>query len=308
MTLTGSAFTFNKKLWSIFLMNATLSAKLLLIAGIAIHTTTAYAQPSDNNNNNTDSSEVSAMNESVNLQNETTEQTTKQSTPQQQNDEVEVQRQKAEAELEAMLERERQLEAANEAEEAKIIEESNTQTETIIEPASDVVDVVKDIESKAEQLPEQVEALATEVVPEPLPAEPLTDTAAADEELDTMMTELSSTEQNASSFNVSSETTSTPYNFERPPLGSGDIFIPVTGDARVFAEFVDKLPAVVNYYTRLSELEVIEFYSESFGEPVSQERKRERLTVTYLSGDISTRVVISEQDEQQQVDVIQESF
>lgn len=225
MTLTGSAFTFNKKLWSIFLMNATLSAKLLLIAGIAIHTTTANAQPSDNNNNNTDSSEVSAMKESVNQQNETTEQA--------------------------------------------------------IKPASDVL---TDIENNVEPLAEKVE------------------------ELDSMMTELSDAEQNPSSFNVSSETTSTSYNFERPPLGSGDIFIPVVADARVFAEFIDKLPAVVNYYTRFSELAVIEFYSESFGEPVSQERKRERLTVTYLLGDISTRVVISEQNEQQQVDVIQESF
>jgi len=299
LTLTGSAFTFNKKLWSIFLMNATLSAKLLLIAGIAIHTTTANAQPSDNNNNNTDSSAVSAMNESVNLPNETTEQSTKQAI-QQQSDEVEVQRQKAEAELEAMLERERQLEAANEAEEAKIIEESNIQTDTTIEPASDVVaDAVKDIERNSEEL-------ATKVISEPLFTESLTDTAVEDKVLDTMMAELSGTEQSSSSFNVSNESTSTPYNFERTPLGSGDIFIPVAGDARVFAEFVDKLPAVVNYYTRLSELEVVDFYSESFGEPISQERKRERLTVTYLLGDISTRVVISEQDEQQQVDVIQE--
>jgi len=120
-----------------------------------------------------------------------------------------------------------------------------------------------------------------------------------------MMTDLSGT-NHSPSFNVSDENSSTPYNFERPPLGEGGVSIPVVNDARVFAEFIDKFPAVVNYYTRLTEQEIINFYSESFGEPISQERKRERLTVYYLLGGISTRVVISEQDNQQQVDVIQE--
>jgi len=72
-------------------MNATLSAKLLLIAGIAIQSTSVNAQTSDNKNNKTNNTSVLATNEKVNAS--------------------DVKRQNAEAELEAMLERERQREA-----------------------------------------------------------------------------------------------------------------------------------------------------------------------------------------------------
>lgn len=97
------------------------------------------------------------------------------------------------------------------------------------------------------------------------------------------------------------------YNFIRPIPEEGDVFIPVLSDAKVFAEFIDELPAVVNFFTMASEDEIIAFYSDNYGEPVEQERKRGRLNVTYYLEDISTRIVISEQDNRRQVDVLQEN-
>ncbi|WP_448211135.1 hypothetical protein [Colwellia sp. MEBiC06753] len=97
------------------------------------------------------------------------------------------------------------------------------------------------------------------------------------------------------------------YNFERPVQQTGDISIPVLTDAKVFAEFTDQLPAVVNFYTHATEDEVIAFYANYYGEPVDEQRKRGRLTVIYYHNDIATRVVISEQDNYRQVDVLQEN-
>ena len=95
------------------------------------------------------------------------------------------------------------------------------------------------------------------------------------------------------------------FKFQRPP-SEGDLYIPVLDDARVFAEYIDKLPAVVNYFTMAPENEVISFYQQVFGDIIVQERKRGRLTLSFISDTYATRVVISEQDDRRQVDVIQE--
>jgi hypothetical protein len=85
------------------------------------------------------------------------------------------------------------------------------------------------------------------------------------------------------------------------------IEIPTLDNARIFAEFKDRMPAVVNYFTKSSEQEVIEFYQGEFGEPTNKERKRDRLTLSYQVEKKSIRVVISEQNKVRQVDVIVES-
>lgn len=112
--------------------------------------------------------------------------------------------------------------------------------------------------------------------------------------------------EEALGLDESGDTNSNAYNFERPLPNEGDVYIPVLDDAKVFAEFIDSLPAVVNFYTYATEDEIIAFYSENYGEPVEQERKRGRLTIIYYLEDIATRVVISEQDNYRQVDVLQE--
>ena len=90
-------------------------------------------------------------------------------------------------------------------------------------------------------------------------------------------------------------------------INNGVIDIPVLADAQVFAEFSDALPAVINYFTKSTEAQVIDFYQQAFGEAQSQERKRGRLTLMYQEGEEAMRVVISQQNNKRQVDVIIES-
>ncbi|KGJ92918.1 hypothetical protein [Colwellia psychrerythraea] len=90
-------------------------------------------------------------------------------------------------------------------------------------------------------------------------------------------------------------------------INNGVIDIPILENAQVFAEFTDKLPAVINYFTQSSEMTVIDFYQQTFGEPYSQDRKRGRLTLQYQQGEEVMRVVISQQNKKRQVDVIIEN-
>lgn len=90
-------------------------------------------------------------------------------------------------------------------------------------------------------------------------------------------------------------------------INNGVIDIPILENAQVFAEFTDKLPAVINYFTQSSEMTVIDFYQQAFGEPYSQDRKRGRLTLHYQEGEEVMRVVISQQNKKRQVDVIIEN-
>ncbi|TMM42681.1 hypothetical protein FCS21_13670 [Colwellia ponticola] len=92
-----------------------------------------------------------------------------------------------------------------------------------------------------------------------------------------------------------------------PPINNGLIHLPVVDDAQIFAEFSDALPAIVNYFTRLTEAEIIDFYQQEFGSAYSQERKRDRLTLKYQKNDEKIRVVISPQNRKRQVDVMIES-
>ncbi|WP_440876094.1 hypothetical protein [Thalassotalea sp. PLHSN55] len=85
------------------------------------------------------------------------------------------------------------------------------------------------------------------------------------------------------------------------------INIPKVPDAEVFAEFTDKLPAVVNYFSSESEQAIISFYQAVYGEAISSDRKRGRLTLYFSNNEIVTRVVISQQNNKRQVDVLVEN-
>lgn len=81
-------------------------------------------------------------------------------------------------------------------------------------------------------------------------------------------------------------------------------YIPVIENAHVFANLTDALPAVINYFTQASEDEIINFYQNHFGEALSQERMRGRLTIRYQQNQQYMRVVISTQGSKRQVDVL----
>lgn len=80
--------------------------------------------------------------------------------------------------------------------------------------------------------------------------------------------------------------------------------IPVIDNAQVFADFTDSMPAVLNYFTSATEEDIIDFYKQNFDEPISQEKKRERLTLTFQKEKQTIRVIISQQNNKRQVDVI----
>ena len=68
------------------------------------------------------------------------------------------------------------------------------------------------------------------------------------------------------------------------------------------------MPAVVNYFTKKTEEEIIAFYQKEYGEPLQQERKRGRLTLNFSQETNNIRVVISQQNSVRQVDVIIENI
>lgn len=82
--------------------------------------------------------------------------------------------------------------------------------------------------------------------------------------------------------------------------------LPRVNDAQVFAEFVDRYPAVLNYFSNLEEAEIIAFYEAQYGKVISKELKRNRLTLFFMDEATRIRVVISQQNNKRQVDVLSE--
>lgn len=75
-------------------------------------------------------------------------------------------------------------------------------------------------------------------------------------------------------------------------------------NAQVFAEFNDKLPAVLNYFTQSSEEDVIEFYENAYGNIVERNAFAGRSTLYFVHNEKQIRVVISTQDNKRQVDIL----
>ncbi|PHR85380.1 MAG: hypothetical protein COA59_03245 [Colwellia sp.] len=94
------------------------------------------------------------------------------------------------------------------------------------------------------------------------------------------------------------------YALESNEANTNSVIIPVIANAQVFANFTNELPAVLNYFTRATEEQIIDFYQQQYSGFLSQERKRGRLTLTYQQEKHSIRVVISQQNKKRQVDVI----
>ncbi|WP_206485488.1 hypothetical protein [Thalassotalea sp. G2M2-11] len=80
--------------------------------------------------------------------------------------------------------------------------------------------------------------------------------------------------------------------------------IPALDDAKLFAQYTDELPAVINYFTQQNEQAIIEFYQQHFGEAISNEMKRGRLTLHFNTKNGDLRVVISQQGKRYQVDAL----
>jgi len=84
--------------------------------------------------------------------------------------------------------------------------------------------------------------------------------------------------------------------------------IPVMDDAIIFADFNDKTPAVINYFTSTTVADITGFYKIAYGEISYQEAKRGRLTLAFHPDNLIIRVIISQQNNKRQVDVIVNTF
>jgi len=83
-----------------------------------------------------------------------------------------------------------------------------------------------------------------------------------------------------------------------------EVEIPLTADAKVFAKFIDEYPAVVNYFSKASEQEIIEFYTSKFGQPLETIKEKDRTRVIFMDNDKVATVIVSQQGNAQQVDVL----
>lgn len=82
------------------------------------------------------------------------------------------------------------------------------------------------------------------------------------------------------------------------------VVIPKMKHAQVFAQFDDKMPAVLNYFTKSTEQEVVNFYKNAYGDILEQNKKRGRLTLYFAKDNQKVRVVVSTQNNKRQVDIL----
>ncbi len=82
--------------------------------------------------------------------------------------------------------------------------------------------------------------------------------------------------------------------------------IPLLEDAQVFADFKDKYPVMLNYFTQSSFTEVETFYNQQFGGPIYQQTRYGRLELTYSHMNNKVRVIVAEQNNKREVDIIVE--
>lgn len=92
-------------------------------------------------------------------------------------------------------------------------------------------------------------------------------------------------------FNVAADTTS-------------HIDIAVIEGAKIFAEYLEDTPAIVNYFSQASEQDIIDFYQNRYGTANRTDTKRGRLTLYFTVDDSELRVIISKQGKSHQVDAM----
>ncbi|XPF95624.1 hypothetical protein ACM9HF_06315 [Colwellia sp. RE-S-Sl-9] len=82
------------------------------------------------------------------------------------------------------------------------------------------------------------------------------------------------------------------------------VTIEVMNDAKIFAQFDDEVPAVINYFTKNNETSIVDFYEENYGQAISSSRKKGRLEKSFIKDNYNIKIIISEQDNFRQVDVL----
>lgn len=79
---------------------------------------------------------------------------------------------------------------------------------------------------------------------------------------------------------------------------------PKADDAREFARLDDKLPAILSYFSQYSQAELAELYRQAFGAPANESSRYGQLELLFIQPSERIRVVISSQQQWQQVDLM----
>ena len=79
---------------------------------------------------------------------------------------------------------------------------------------------------------------------------------------------------------------------------------PKADDAREFARLDDKLPAILSYFSRQNQDELAQLYRQAFGAPAQELSRYGQLELHFIQPPHRIRVIISSQQEWQQVDLM----
>ena len=89
------------------------------------------------------------------------------------------------------------------------------------------------------------------------------------------------------------------------PLAAEEFYqIPLVNDAREFARLDQKLPAVLSYFSQLSETELRDFYLQQLGQPDNEQILYGRQHLYFTLNGQKVRIHISSRDDWRQVDIM----
>lgn len=79
---------------------------------------------------------------------------------------------------------------------------------------------------------------------------------------------------------------------------------PQAEDAREFARLDDKLPAILSYFSKHDQAELAQLYRQAFGSPAYETSRYGQLEMHFIQAPNRVRVIISSQQDWQQVDLM----
>lgn len=92
--------------------------------------------------------------------------------------------------------------------------------------------------------------------------------------------------------------------FSSTSLANNFFDVPLYNDAREFARLDQKMPAVLSYFSQQTQSGLRDFYISELGEPLSEQLLYGRLSLHFNVNNQQVRVMISTQNNWQQVDIM----
>lgn len=92
--------------------------------------------------------------------------------------------------------------------------------------------------------------------------------------------------------------------FSGASLANNFFDVPLYADAREFARLDQKMPAVLSYFSQQTPSGLRDFYISQLGEPSSEQLLYGRLSLHFNVNNQQVRIIISSQQNWQQVDIM----